>query len=307
VQIVGRLRLTFVAHPPLAPTARPPHDPRQYVALAQRHYENFPVGSWLLPRAARLHLRRIYAFARTADDLADEQRDAAALAAYRKDFLLHVEGRAHDVPLFADLADSMRTCRLELELFTDLLDAFAQDLEQGRYDEPGLFDYCSRSADPVGRLVLRVCGHRDEALDALSDRICTGLQLLNHLQDLGSDLRERDRIYFPQEDLQRFGVGEAQLTAAHADENVRALVRHWADRIGREFAAGWPLCDAVGGRLRWELRAILRGAAAVLRRIRAVDHDVLGRSTKLGKVARLGTVLGGLLRRGAPHFVRPGR
>lgn len=279
-----------------------PLDPRQYLALASRHYENFPVGSWLLPPAARLHLRRVYAFARTADDIADEARDAVALAAYRADFLRHVDGSARDVPLFTDLAASMRECRLERELFTDLLDAFAQDLEQGRYDEPGLFDYCAHSADPVGRLVLRVCGHRDGELDALSDRICTGLQLLNHLQDLGSDLRDRDRIYFPQEDLRRFGVGEAQLRAPSADANVRALVLHWAGRVGAEFQAGWPLCDAVGGRLRFELRAILRGAAAVLRRIRAVDGDVLGRPTKLSKAVRVGTVLGGLLRRRAPDF-----
>lgn len=290
-----------MAFPKLASTDPAP-TPRPYLALAQSHYENFPVGSWLLPKPARVHLRRIYAFARTADDLADEARDAAALAAYRAEFLRHVDGAARDVPLFVDLSESMRTCRLERSLFTDLLDAFAQDLEQNRYDEPGLFDYCSRSADPVGRLVLRVCGHCDEGLDALSDRICTGLQLLNHLQDLGSDLRERDRIYFPQEDLHRFGIGEAQLRAAKADPNVRALVRHWADRIGAEFAAGWPLCDAVGGRLRWELRAILRGAAAVLRRIRAVDGDVLGCSTRLGKLTRLGTVVGGLVARRAPEF-----
>ncbi|MBX3462740.1 MAG: squalene synthase HpnC [Planctomycetes bacterium] len=277
-------------------------DPRHYLALAQRHYENFPVGSWLLPRAARLHLRRIYAFARTADDLADERRDAAALAAFRRDFLRHVQGQAGDVALFVDLVATMHACDLEPELFTDLLDAFAQDLEQGRYDEPGLFDYCSRSADPVGRLVLRVCGYRDAALDALSDRICTALQLLNHLQDVGSDLRDRDRIYLPQEDLHRFGVGEAQLRAASADPPVRALVRHWADRIAGEFAAGWPLVDAVSGRLRWELRAILRGAAAVLRRIRSVDFDVLGRRTQLGKLARLGTVLGGLCLRRPPRF-----
>jgi squalene synthase HpnC len=285
-----------------ASTDRAPLDPAQYLTLAQRHYENFPVGSWLLPPSARLHLRRIYAFARTADDLADEARDAVALLAYRRDFLRHVDGAEGDVPLFVDLADSMRTCQLELALFTDLLEAFAQDLEQGRYDEPGLFDYCSRSADPVGRLVLRVCGHRDDALDALSDRICTGLQLLNHLQDLGRDLHERDRIYFPEEDLRRFSVTETALRAPVADANVRRLVLHWANRIGGEFAAGWPLCDAVGGRLRWELRAILRGAAAVLRRIRAVDGDVLGRSTKLGKVQRFGTVLGGLCRRRAPDF-----
>src|SRR5690606_9326380 len=110
-----------------------------------------------------------------------------------------------------------------------------------------------------------------------------------------------------QDDLRRFGVGEPQLLAPTADANVRALVRHWAARIGGEFAAGWPLVNAVRGRLRWELRAILRGAAAVLRRMRAADHDVLGHSTKLGRAARLRTVLGGLCLRRSPRFVAEAR
>ncbi len=270
--------------------------------MAAEHYENFPVGSWLLPRDARLHLRRIYAFARTADDFADERRDARALAAFRRDFLRHVAREAADVPLFVDLCESITMCSLEVELFTDLLDAFEQDLERNRYDRGGLFDYCARSADPVGRLVLRVNGVRDDRLDALSDRICTALQLLNHLQDLGADLRDRDRIYFPEEDLRRFGVGERQILAPRADAAVKALVLHWAEFTGSEFAAGWPLVDAVGGRLRWELRAILRGAAAVLARIRAVGGDVLGERTKLGKVVRVRTALAGLCLPWPPRF-----
>lgn len=286
-----------------APAESVRNDPQRYLALATSHYENFPVGSWLLPRAARLHLRRIYAFARTADDLADELRDGPALTAFRCDFLRHLDDGVDDVRLFVDLRASIRECALETHLFTDLLDAFDQDLVQRRYDRAGLFAYCRRSADPVGRLVLRVCGHRDNRLDALSDRICTALQLLNHLQDLGEDLRVRDRIYFPQEDLKRFGVGEEQLRASHADAAVRALVQHWAHHTATEFAAGWPLVDAVGGRLRWELRAILRGAAGVLERIRAVGGDVLGHSTKLAAGARLRTVLGGLCLRRAPRFV----
>lgn len=275
--------------------------------MAGRHYENFPVGSWLLPRRARVHLRRIYAFARTADDLADELRDAAALAAFRRDFLAHVEGRAADVPLFVDLTASMRECDLECRLFTDLLDAFAQDLVRSRYDEPGLRDYCRRSADPVGRLVLRVSGYRAPQLDAWSDRICTALQLLNHLQDLGADRRERDRVYFPAEDLARFGVAEQDLLAPHANAAVKALVRHWAQRLAGEFASGWPLVEAVRGRLRLELRAILRGADAVLRRVRAVDHDVLGSRVHLTKGERLRTVLAGLCSRRRPTFAEDGR
>ncbi|MCA8976578.1 MAG: squalene synthase HpnC [Planctomycetes bacterium] len=284
----------------------PGADPSRYRELARRHYENFPVGSWLLPRRARRHLHRIYAFARTADDIADELRDAAALAAFRADFLAHLDG-AREVTLFVDLAATMRECELEPELFTDLLDAFAQDLVQNRYDRAGLLDYCRRSADPVGRLVLRVCGHRSDRFDRWSDSICTALQLLNHLQDLGDDLRSRDRVYFPQEDLDRFGVDEAQLGAERASAAVRAFVLFEAETIAAQFAAGWPLVTAVTGRLRFELRAILRGAAAVLGRIRAVDGDVLGGRVHLTKAERTGTVLLGLMSSRMPRFAGAAR
>lgn len=266
-----------------------------WAALARGHYENFPVGSLLLPRAARVHLHRIYAFARTADDLADEQRDAAALASFRSAFLDHVSGRATDVALFRDLVASMRSCDLEPKLFTDLLDAFAQDLTVRRYDLPALLDYCRRSADPVGRLVLRVCGHRDAALDVLSDRICTALQLLNHLQDMGSDLRERDRVYFPAADLQRHGVTEEQLRASQASPGLCALAMEWVQRLRAEFSAGWELTERVRGRLRLELRAILRGAAAVLDRIEQAGGDVLAGRVRLTRVQQLGCLLGAFL------------
>jgi squalene synthase HpnC len=290
---------------PSSPVSDPAQlaDPRRYLAMAGQHYENFPVGSWLLPRAARVHLHRIYAFARTADDLADELRDAAALAAFRADFLAHLEGSSRDVPLFVDLVATIRDCQLEHSLFTDLLDAFEQDLSVQRYDLPELLDYCRRSADPVGRLVLRVSGHRDAQLDRLSDQICTGLQLLNHLQDVREDLCERDRIYFPREDLAQFGVTEAQLRAPHADAAVRAFVLHWAERIGAMFQVGWPLVQIVRGRLRWELRAILRGAAAVLARIRVEGGDVLGGRVHLSKGERVRTVLAGLFSARRPRFV----
>ena len=295
---------TFLATLTSASTDLPLHDPRRYLALAVRHYENFPVGSWLLPRAARRHLHRIYAFARTADDLADELRDAAALAAFRADFLQHLEGTATDVPLFVELVATIRDCQLPRSLFTDLLDAFAQDCVQTRYDEVQLRDYCRRSANPIGRLVLAVCGYRDERLHGLSDRVCTALQLLNHLQDLGDDLRERDRIYFPSEDLARFQVTAEQLRAPVASPAVRALVRHWAARLAEDFAVGWAIVDGVRGRLRWELRAILRGAAAVLRRIEIEQGDVLAGRVHLTKAERVRTVLAGLWCRGAPSFAR---
>lgn len=277
-------------------------DPADYLSMAQRHYENFPVGSWLLPKRARRHLHRIYAFARTADDLADELQDERALAAFRRDFLRHLDDGVDDVPLFAELRATIRECELETSLFTDLLDAFAQDCVKRRYDRAELLDYCRRSADPVGRLVLRVSGYRDAGLDALSDRICTGLQLLNHLQDLREDLLERDRVYFPLAELAAAGADERDLRAAHANDAVRRFVIDQADRIAADFAAGWPLVDRVGGRLRWELRAILCGAAAVLRKIRAADGDVLGGDVHLSKLQRARTVFAGLLSSRAPRW-----
>ncbi|MCR9244218.1 MAG: squalene synthase HpnC [bacterium] len=279
----------------------------RHLELAGQHYENFPVGSWLLPRRARRHLHRIYAFARTADDLADEYQDAAALAAFRRDFLAAVDGNGHggraSAPLFSDLALTIRECALEIDLFTDLLDAFEQDLTVNRYaDRKELDDYCRRSADPVGRLVLRVCGHRIPEWDAWSDSICTGLQLLNHLQDLAEDLRDRDRVYFPIAEFERFGAAIDDLRAASASAALRAFVRHQAADIGARFASGWPLIGSVRGRLRYELRAILYGAAAVLGRIHAVDGDVLGGRVRLTKGERVRTVLRGLVSSRMPRF-----
>ena len=300
--------LTFATLPsPSTSTPVSLQDPGDYLLLAKRHYENFPVGSWLLPKAARLHLFRIYAFARTADDLADELQDQVALAAFRADFLRHqvsdVSGELPtDIALFADLRLTIEECQLEQSLFTDLLDAFDQDCHQRRYDRPQLIDYCRRSADPIGRLVLRVSGYRDARLDAYSDRICTGLQLLNHLQDLREDLLERDRIYFPIEELAACGASEADLRAEKASPGVQRFVLEQAERIASDFAAGWPLMNCVEGRLRLELRAILHGAAAVLQLIRSVDGDVLSGNVHLSKLRRLGTVFQGLISSREPKW-----
>lgn len=280
--------------PPKPDTMAASEDREAFLSLAAEHYENFPVGSILVPKRLRPHMHRIYAFARIADDIADERRDAALLASFRADFLEHVEGAAsRPLALFADLASTIDELDLPIDLFTDLLDAFAQDLEVRRYaDDEELYAYCRLSADPVGRIVLRVFGHRDPALDALSDRICTGLQLLNHLQDIRSDLVERDRIYFPASDLVRFGVAEDALRADRADDAVRALVRHWLDRTIGMFAAGWPLTGSVHGRLRLELRAILGAACAAAQRIRDADHDVLGGRVRLGRFDHVRALVG---------------
>jgi squalene synthase HpnC len=281
-------------------------DPSGFLALAREHYENFPVGSILVPRRLRRHVHRVYAFARTADDLADEVRDEAAFEAFRDSFVEHVEGRAASpVPLFADLCETIEEFRLPVRLFLDLLDAFGQDLRVSRYSSDAeLFDYCRRSADPVGRIVLRIFGHDDPRLDAMSDRICTGLQLLNHLQDIGRDLRERDRIYFPATDLARFGVSEQDLLTAPASSAVRGLVAFWLDRTLEMFRDGWPLTSAVRGRLRLELRAIVRGACGVAVAIRDRDHDVLSTHVRLTRGQHVRVLAAALLTRRAPEVLR---
>ena len=272
------------------------HDRPGFMALAGKHYENFPVGSFLVPRQQRPHIHRIYAFARTADDIADEHQDAAALQAYRSSFVAHLQrAPARPVPLFVDLRATIHEFDLPQALFLDLLDAFAQDLEVHRYaDGEQLFSYCRKSADPIGRLVLRVFGEATPERDELSDQICTALQLLNHLQDIKEDLLERDRIYFPMPDLARFGVSEEDLRADSANQQVRALVGYWTNRVAEMFRAGWPLTGQVGMRLRLELRGILHGAGRVLARIRAIDHDVLRFHIRLSRWQKL-QVLGSAL------------
>ncbi|MHC5063422.1 MAG: squalene synthase HpnC [Planctomycetota bacterium] len=280
-------------------------DRGRFMALAASHYENFPVGSVLVPKHLRRHVHRLYAFARTADDIADEEQDAALLTAYRQCFLEHLDGKEkQSVPLFADLVDSIRELNLPVPLFTALLDAFALDLKKGRYNETELFDYCRQSADPVGRLVLLIFGLPDERMAEMSDRICTALQLVNHLQDMASDYRERNRIYFPQEDFEKFSVSEKDLEAASASPQLRSLVLHWSGRCAEMLASGWPLTDAVPGRLRMELRAVVRGAAAILAGIKAVDGDVLANQVRLSKWQKTSTLFWAMLSKRMPGSLR---
>ena len=282
--------------------------PDRFRALAAEHYENFPVGSWLVPKAQRRHMHRLYAFARTGDDLADEHADRAGLHALWHALAAHLEGGvdpADRVPMLADLAATVRECGLDRDLLFALLDAFEQDLSVRRYaDEAELRAYCQKSADPVGRLVLQIFGASHPERLGWSDRICTGLQLVNHLQDMGEDYTQRDRIYFPQADLARHGVAPEDLAAPAASAGLRALALEWCGRLEQELGDGWPLVRAVRGRLRWELRAIVRGAAAVLRAVRAADGDVLACHVRLSKPRRLATLFGGLLLSAPPAALR---
>lgn len=266
--------------------------------LARAHYENFPVASWLIPPPLRPHVAAVYAFARIADDFADEGRLPMHERHRLLDGWLHrlrlaagesgrgqpAAGGEPDVaPLvFQALGETMRAKRLPVSLFEDLLSAFRQDLSVTRYaswDE--LLDYCRRSANPVGRLVLRIFGHDDRKLDTWSDAVCTGLQLANFWQDLKIDYL-RGRVYVPQQELVAAAATESDLLAHQASEPWKRVLRSVVERTSHLFESGRPLCGAVPGRLRWELRATWLGGQRILNRIQRADFDVLGRRPRLG-------------------------
>lgn len=272
--------------------------------IARGHYENFPVGSRLLPRDRRRHLYSIYAFSRTADDFADEPghrgRRRERIDAWRGMLERSAAGDA-DHPVFIALAETIRSCGVPVELLDDLLKAFEQDTEVRRYRTfEDLLGYCRWSANPVGRLVLTVFGYRDEELFRLSDSICTALQLANHWQDVGIDL-EKDRIYLPQEDLERFSCPEAALKRRAADEPFRRMMAFQVDRTEDWFRRGGALPARLGGRLGLELRCVWLGGMRILRRIRSVDYDVFHRRPRLSLGDRAAIILGGLLWRRQPQ------
>jgi len=246
------------------------------------HYENFPVASWLLPRHFREPVTAIYHFARSADDIADEgdmpaQQRLNQLDRYRSELNAIENGLTSEDPLFRRLGAAVTAHNLPLPLLRDLLDAFTQDVTQTRYASfAELMDYCRHSANPVGRLLLRL--YRAEAPQQLewSDAICSSLQLINHWQDIGID-RAKQRIYLPLEDLQRFGVSEAQIAAGTIDANWRALMRFQVDRARALMHSGAPLGRSLPGRMGLELRLIVAGGLRILDKIEAVDYDVFRR------------------------------
>jgi squalene synthase HpnC len=262
-------------------------------ALAQSHYENFPVASMLLPRAMRPHVAAVYAFARRADDLADEGTAAAAERRAALDAWLRAlhgavasgfsrtDGGADNLMLMAT-ANSIRTLDLPLSLFDDLVSAFAQDTVTTRYASwTDVLDYCRRSANPVGRLVLRIAGYDDAALDRSSDALCTALQLTNFWQDFGRDWRA-GRLYVPREVQTAAGADESQLAGATlADAWARAIERAVAFTRER-FAEGRAVCDGVRGRLSAELRFTWLGGYRILERVEHGRFALMQRRPALG-------------------------
>jgi squalene synthase HpnC len=259
-------------------------------ARVRAHYENFPVGLWV-PKDKRGYVHALYAFARAADDFADEPmyegHRAEKLDQWEARLHDTYEGRAED-PIFVALGETVRRLEIPKPLLLDLLSAFRQDTVKSRYDTwEELLDYCRRSADPVGRLVLLVFGYRDPALLPLSDAICTGLQLANHWQDLAVDLH-RGRIYAPRALLDRHGVKEWDLNAGKVTDAFRALMDDLIARTRAHFAAGRPLCDAVGRDLRFEMRLTWLGGSSILDRIEDAGYDVFRRRPSHGLLAKAG-------------------
>ena len=249
--------------------------------LARAHYENFPVGSILVPKRLRKHFYSIYAFARTADDFADEGYDLGYSEGERltllerwSDMLTEsLQGRATH-PIFVALSRTIDDFDLPAELFEDLLSAFSQDVTCRRYDTlDQLVDYCRRSANPIGRLVLLLFGHRDKQRHLWSDQICTALQLANHWQDVAVDLK-KDRIYLPEDDLVRFDIVEKDLKNFSVNAKFKSLMQFEVERARDMFVRGKPLCVSVTGRLGLELRAVWLGGMRILDRIQKNGYDV---------------------------------
>lgn len=253
------------------------------------HYENFPVASFLLPPRLREPVAAIYAFARSADDFADEGNLAPAerlarLDAYRRELDAIEAGRPTDHPVFRRLRPQVGAHGLPLQLFRDLLDAFSQDVTKTRYaDFAELMDYCRRSADPVGRLLLRLFRADGEENLRRSDRICSSLQLINHWQDVAVDW-EKGRVYLPAEDLARFGVDEAAISEGRCNGAWRALMAFQVERARAMMREGAPLAAGLPGRMGLELRAIVAGGLRILEKIEVVDHDVFRRRPVLGRL-----------------------
>jgi phytoene synthase len=252
--------------------------------LARDHYENFPVASLLLPRDKRRNVAAIYAFARQADDFADEApwegRRLELLADWRRRLDLAAAGAA-DHPVFIALADTLAKRRLPVALLHDLISAFERDVKVTSYESfDQLLGYCRLSANPVGRLLMHLFDQNEEALLLQSDSICTALQLANFWQDVGIDL-DKGRCYIPREDLERFRCTQTELRRRTTSPGFIELMRFQVGRTRALFARGSGLPGQVGGRLGFELRLVLMGGQRVLDLIEAAGFDVFNRRPKL--------------------------
>jgi len=249
--------------------------------MAVGHYENFPVASLLLPAPLRRPVEIIYRFARSADDIADEGDDPAdvrlrKLGAFREQLAAPRE------PLFRDVAKIVEQHGLPRQLFADLLDAFSQDVTRKRYENfSTVLDYCRRSANPVGRLLLHLFKRTTDSDLQRSDAICTSLQLINFWQDVDVDWTKDRRVYLPQDEMARFGVTERHLQEKICDAAWKALLAFEITRTRELMLEGAPLGDSLPGRVGLEIRATVQGGLRILEKIERARYDVFRRRPKL--------------------------
>jgi squalene synthase HpnC len=315
---------TATSHPPTAPlssawSALPPeyafpdHAPSEEEAraycqrLARSHYENFSVASWFLPSGLRQHFFNVYAYCRISDDLGDEVGDAKAslqlLDEWETELGACYAGRARH-PVFVALAETVHKFEIPKHEFADLLTAFRQDQTVGRYETfDDLLGYCRNSANPVGHLVLYLCGYRDAGRQLLSDYTCTALQLANFWQDVSSDYT-RGRIYLPLEDLRRFGVSEEVIRDGENTSAFREMMQFEIERAREWFEQGLPLIARVDRKLATDIALFSRGGQEILNAIERQDCAVLGRRPVIPKRRKLALVAGAAL---GSLFGRPGR
>ncbi|HLY40150.1 MAG TPA: squalene synthase HpnC [Terracidiphilus sp.] len=276
--------------------------------LAESHYENFHVATWLLPTALQPHFHAIYAYCRVSDDLGDEVGDPAAALAlldlWGRELDACYEGRARH-PVFVALAESIRQCSIPKEPFADLLVAFRQDQTVTRYSAmDDLLGYCRYSANPVGRLVLYASGEAEGNVEEkfrLSDATCSALQLANFWQDVSVDYA-KGRVYLPQADMQRFGVSEEMIADRSATPEFRALMKHEADFACGLFEKGLPLIGMVGRELAVDLDLFSRGGLQILKAIERRDYDVLSARPSISKSTKLSLALRAVSGRMLPFF-----
>jgi squalene synthase HpnC len=275
-------------HPPSLPEAR------EYCRrLARSHYENFSVASWFLPRRLRQHFFNVYAYCRISDDLGDEVGNSAAslqlLDEWETDLTACYEGHPRH-PVFVALAETVREFEIPKHEFVDLLTAFRQDQHLTSYETfNDLLGYCRYSANPVGHLVLYLCGYRDRERQMLSDYTCTALQLANFWQDVSVDYA-KGRIYLPLEDLRRFGVSEEILGTTENSSAFREMLKFEVARAREWFAQGLPLIDKVNRELATDIELFSRGGQEILNAIERQGYAVLGNRPSISKTQKLALV-----------------
>ena len=267
----------------------------QALTFAKTHYENFPVVSVLIPQKMRKHIAIIYWFARTADDIADEGNESeeirlARLNEFESNFISSLNNEINYGYEMA-LVNTITKMKLTPQYFIDLLSAFKQDVTKTRYANfDQVLNYCNRSANPVGRIILELFDIRDKNADEYSDKICTALQLTNFLQDTAIDYR-KGRIYLAKDEMQNYKVSEFMFEQKENNHNLKQLVKFNVERIKNIFEDGKTLLSFLNRNLKVEIKWTIAGGEEILKQIKKNDYDILNHRPKLGKIKMAGLLV----------------